>query len=205
MERPFPEINRVADLCWQDRKIVFEIQCSPMSEVEAKGRIKDYASIGFSVIWLLDDKRYNRKSLRPSEEFLRKNGAYYICIEQGLQSKCYDQFEVFSLGKRVARGPKMYIDPQDLRLKPDMQFNQDTFPRQIREISSPHYFCGDRVDKALRAQNNPHTACNLLKWLSLEIQLGKNSQKKHRIKIILDKYLIEPYLALLMRLLKQAR
>src|SRR5262249_26072126 len=31
MERPFPSILRIADLCWEAQKIVFEIQCSPIT------------------------------------------------------------------------------------------------------------------------------------------------------------------------------
>src|SRR5437879_13025188 len=38
MERAFPEIGRITDVCWEKRKIVFEIQCSPITEEKAKRR-----------------------------------------------------------------------------------------------------------------------------------------------------------------------
>ncbi|MBA3285957.1 MAG: hypothetical protein H0U27_12990, partial [Nitrosopumilus sp.] len=47
MERRFPEINRIADICWESKKIIFEIQCSPISVEEIQERNRDYQSAGF--------------------------------------------------------------------------------------------------------------------------------------------------------------
>src|SRR5438128_1692203 len=50
IERPFLTINRVADICWEKEKIVFEIQCSLIKPLEAEERIRDYRALGYEVV-----------------------------------------------------------------------------------------------------------------------------------------------------------
>jgi len=88
MERLFPSILRIADLCWEAEKIVFEIQCSPITIYEAERRRRDYWSEGFDLVWLLDDRLFNRKTLRVAEEPLRKRAGYFISLRRAV---VYDQ------------------------------------------------------------------------------------------------------------------
>jgi competence protein CoiA len=145
MERPFIEINRIADLCWESEKIVFEIQCSPISEKEAEMRTSDYRSIGYEVIWLLDDKHYNRRTLRPAERFLRRHNTYYLHIKQGLSSEYYDQFEVFTEKFRSKKGGRMPLNLQAPRKVPAVEFPEEHFPKQICELNCLRYFKGSRL------------------------------------------------------------
>jgi competence protein CoiA len=194
LERPFIQINRVADACWEREKIVFEVQCSPITEVEVEGRMRDYRSIGYDVVWLLDDKRYNKRVLRPAEGLLRSLGAYYICIQQGWSSECYDQFEVFAEGRRAKRGKRMKIDLQKIERTPKKNFNPDLFPKQIVQMNAPTYFHGSRMQRALQGH-----LLTMQYWRGLEIQLGIAKRRPNRFKI----WVVRPYLALLNCLIRR--
>lgn len=194
LERPFIKINRVADLCWENEKIVFEIQCSQLTEKEAEMRIRDYRSIGYETIWLLDDKRYNKRVIRPAEDYLRKRGAYYLSIRA---SKVYDQFEIYSEGRRVKRGKAMPVDLQKICRKPKKNFDPALFPKQILQLDAPQYFYCDRL---FRAHQN-HTLA-MLRWRALEIQVEEAARKPNPIRLWLRRYLICPYLQFLQFLLK---
>jgi competence protein CoiA len=142
IERPFERILRIADLCWEDKKIVFEIQCSPIEPYHVEKRMRDYAEEGYAVIWLLDDRLYNKKKMRISEPLVRSHGSYYFSLAKGL---VYDQFEVIHENERIARGPHLPID----MLKP---LKARHFPklRMFNERKSQNYFAGDLLDKTIR-------------------------------------------------------
>ncbi len=148
LERPFRDINRVADVLWEAEKIVFEIQCSPITEKEAASRISDYASQGYQVVWLLDDKRYNKKIARPAEELLRQRSAYYLKVRKNTDCQYYDQFEIFDSKKRIKKAKPSYIDLQHIRRRPSSL--PSNTPAQVSAISSTIYFLKDRTDRALR-------------------------------------------------------
>jgi competence protein CoiA len=193
LERPFIQISRIADVCLEKEKVIFEIQCSPMSEKEAAMRIRDYRSIGYEVIWLLDDKRYNRRVIRPAEEYLRRQGSYYLRIERGLSSTIYDQFELFWENKRVKRGKKMELNLQDIRRRPNVFFNQELFPKQIAELKNKIYLLSDRTDRALKGSS---LAMNY--WRHLEME-----QKRSKVKEWLQQNVIIPYLNWLQRVINR--
>ncbi|MBS0620361.1 MAG: hypothetical protein JSS61_02755 [Verrucomicrobia bacterium] len=119
IERPFPEIGRIADVAYPEKNIVFEVQCSPLSREEAEGRCKDYASIGFRVIWLLYDRRFNQKKLSAAEAYLRENGCYFVSPGHAI----YDQEEVIREGRRTYKGPPIPVIATDL-------------PREIKRYNS---------------------------------------------------------------------
>ncbi len=198
IERPFIEIGRVADICWEQEKIVFEVQCSSLTEKEAEMRISDYRSTGYEVVWLLDDKRYNRRVARPGEEYLRRHSAYYLSIQRGLNSKYYDQFEIFARGLRVKKGNPMPVDFRKIRLMPRKTFPENLFPKQIIQLSCIKYFHGDRLHRAL--QNHILTMQN---WRALEIHFAKTTPSK--LKQWLRRHIFAPYLAFLEKLIRQAR
>jgi competence protein CoiA len=195
LEKPFTKINRIADACLEKEKIVFEIQCSQLSEKEAERRIQDYRSIGYETVWLLDDKRYNKRVIRPAEEYLRKRNTYYITISR---SKTYDQFEACSLGRRIKRGKQMPVELQKVLRTPKKYFNPELFPKQIVELDSSLYFFGDRLSKAL--QDYPLT---MLQWRALEIQAGEEDRKPSRFIRWFRLYIEQPYASFLQRLLRR--
>jgi competence protein CoiA len=164
LEKPFLPINRVADACWEERKIVFEIQCSPITPAEAAQRMKDYTSQGYQVVWLLDDRRYNKKLLRPAEEFLRQHPTYYVNIKRELY---YDQFELFHEKQRWIKGRPLPLQLDQVQHRPTLSFTPDRYPQQICLLQSPLYFRGDRLHCAL------YQPKRMENWLELEKKIPK--------------------------------
>lgn len=190
LERSFIEVNRVADLCWEKEKIIFEIQCSPMTPGEALRRISDYRSVGYEVVWLLDDKRYNKRILRPAEEILRRHSCYYMAIRQNL---IYDQMEIFSFGLKVKKGKRFSINLQ--RLCPIAANFPENLPKQIEELipNCRLYFPGDRLHRAIQSASNPNIRATLDYWRLLEIEIGKQKKKSSYFSENIERNLIKPY------------
>lgn len=113
LEKPFPKINRIADVVWEEKKLIFEVQCSPISISEVKARNRDYGSVGYEVIWILHDKRYNRRYLTPAENFLRSGTALYTNIRTEVSGVIYDQDEYVSAYYRSSRGHRLVVDPRN--------------------------------------------------------------------------------------------
>lgn len=107
LEKPFPSIGRIADAVWEDKKIVFEVQSSPISIQEAHQRTADYTKAGYTVIWFLHDRKFNGWRAGPAELFFRKGLSFYINGKF-----IYDQKEVFRGPFRIFKGPPVLIDPR---------------------------------------------------------------------------------------------
>src|SRR5262249_33589089 len=90
LEYPFPSIGRIADVAWHPKKIVFEVQCSPITPHEVEARNRDYASIGYQVIWILHDVRYKQRWESAAEVFLRDHPHYYTNIDENGEGCVYD-------------------------------------------------------------------------------------------------------------------
>lgn len=194
LEKPFPQISRVADACWECRKIIFEIQCSPITEKEVEKRISDYRSVGYETIWLLDDKRYNKRLLRPAESFLRRQNTYYLCIKKAI---AYDQFEVFAAPRRVLKGKQLPLKLHKISPNPNKIFTPALTPKQILQLETRLYIEGDRLHSALK-----NHALTLLRWRSLELQIEQETRETPPWLRWLKKYVTRPYAALLEYLLK---
>lgn len=143
MERPFPSILRIADLCWEEKKLVLEIQCSPITPSEVERRKRDYAREGYDLVWLLDERLFNKKRLRIAEENLRRQSAYYFSLSRAC---VYDQFEVIAENLRLMRGPPLSID----LTRPHPTQGRNLPLRQLQERQSPWYFPGDLYDRSIR-------------------------------------------------------
>ena len=105
LEVPFKTIGRIADVVWEKEKIIFEVQCSPISFEEAKMRVLEYNSLGYHVIWILDDRVFNRRRIRKSEFFMRTHHSYFV---QGTDF-FYDQQEIIRGRVRSERKNKIPI------------------------------------------------------------------------------------------------
>jgi competence protein CoiA len=105
IECPFPTIGRIADVVWHPKKLIFEIQCSPIPLEEVQCRILDYNLAGYEVVWILHDKQFNKKNLSAAEHFLRNIPCYFTNIDKTGFGIVYDQFEVIKNYKRMFKGP----------------------------------------------------------------------------------------------------
>lgn len=151
MERAFPEIARIADVAWEKEKIVFEIQCSPISLKEAQERCYDYKKLGYTPIWILHIRRFNRRKISASENFLRKTGAYYTNFDEKGHGEITDQFEINKMHRRLFRGPPVRVDLSKPMPLPEIG---EDFPLAIKIRKHwPLSFYGDLFDRFLKQKN----------------------------------------------------
>jgi competence protein CoiA len=167
LEKPFPTIHRIGDLVWEKHKIVFEVQCSPISEKEANSRKIEYGALGYEIVWILDDKLFNQKQLRPAEKFLRSNLSYFVYYEKNI---FYDQLELFSNQRRIKKGAKEIISLAKIKKGPK-EIPSFPIPKQIQErlIKNSHYFGRDLIDQI----DNPQRKHILIFWKCLEKKESK--------------------------------
>lgn len=148
LEFPFPSINRIADVVWLSEKIIFEIQCSPITALEVEARNRDYAREGFQVVWILHDKRFNQNRLTAAELFLQDRPHYFTDIDIEGDGNIYDQFAIYHLGRRHVLLPALNIDiARPYRSKAAAA--QLSLASKRQELW-PVYFSGDLVDICLQ-------------------------------------------------------
>jgi hypothetical protein len=103
--------NHRADVYWQSEKIVFEVQCSPISLKEAKKRSKDFEDLNIHLVWILHQKTFNKIHMSPSEEYLVKNKTvFYTNISQNGEGIIFDQEHALCFDQRVVKSPPVEID-----------------------------------------------------------------------------------------------
>ena len=103
--------NRIADIAWLTKKLVIEVQCSPISLSEVKQRIEDYKKLGLKTIWILHQCSFNKKIATRAEFFLRTTQTcYFTNITGGGHGYIYDQKETFKARIRTYRSPHIPID-----------------------------------------------------------------------------------------------
>lgn len=144
MEHPFPQSGRIADVVWFTKSLIFEVQCSPLSRQEVLGREKDYAALGFSVVWILHDREFNGWRLSAAENTLLACHHYFTNIDAQGGGVIYDQYEVVREGIRLHRFPPLSIQI----LHPQVPFPRRHFPFSFLSprFSFPFYFQGDLLD-----------------------------------------------------------
>lgn len=111
LEHTFPEIHRIADVFWISQNIVFEIQCSLISEKEIQERNADYLSIGIQVVWILHLKKYNKHRLTAAEIILKNQPHYFTDINADGKGKFYDQAVWIEGGSRYFLLPLIAVTP----------------------------------------------------------------------------------------------
>lgn len=155
MECPFPEIKRIADVAWNSKKLVFEIQCSPISLEEVQCRMLDYVSIGYEVIWVLHDKQFNQKNLSAAESFLRNHPCYFTNIDETGYGIVYDQFEVLKDHQRLFKGPPLIVSLDLFARLPTMAPPDVALPQSVlrRFTNWKCYMQGDLLHRLLKEGN----------------------------------------------------
>lgn len=113
LEHRFPSINRIADVAWPAKKLIFEVQCSPLTKDECTARIKDYASLGYQVVWILHDRRYNQWRVSALERYLMglmDIPHYFTNIDHEGKGCIYDQWAFKDRGIRKSALPPLPVD-----------------------------------------------------------------------------------------------
>ena len=131
LEKPFPPIRRIADVAWEKEKIIFEIQCSSISEKEAKERELEYQSLGYKVVWILDDTKFNKRRLSYAEAWMRQRHCYFVNGSRFF----YDQSETIQDNLRTKRSRKIPIDLSNVSQKQTSLFPQiEKRKKTLKEI-----------------------------------------------------------------------
>ncbi len=126
IEQPFP--GHFADIAWEREMIIFEIQCSPIPIEVVVKRNNDYTQLGFSVVWILHQKTFNKKYVTKSEYFLRKNTCYYTNFTLTGRGYVYDQLEHFNKNIRIIKSSPLQVDiSKPFRKKTQLTFKGDKF------------------------------------------------------------------------------
>ncbi|KAF3362217.1 hypothetical protein PHSC3_001284 [Chlamydiales bacterium STE3] len=147
LEKRFTPINRIADVAWMEEKIIFEIQCSFIDDEEVLSRNNDYQTLGFDVIWILHDKRYNRACHSLAEKALYQHPHYFTNMNQSGKGIIYDQFEVIEKGLRKVRLAPLQVNLAVPMQKPENQLSLFPLPRRLTWAK---YFEGDLVALSLK-------------------------------------------------------
>lgn len=135
LEYRFQKINRIADVAWHDEKIVFEIQCSPMSAEEMQARYADYQKVGYRMVLILHDSRYNQWRLSSMELALQDHPHFYTNKNENGSGIIYDQWNYYEKGLRKKSLPPIPIDLSKPYMKEKLGFSGD-----IQSLSSEHSY-----------------------------------------------------------------
>ena len=146
LEHQFSNLHRIADVYWPQKKIVFEVQSTPITAMEIAKRERDYNSIGLEVIWILSDHLFNKFYVTPAEEILRTRSTYYTSIGFNKEGIFYDQFEVIYQKKRLFRLPPIEVQITRPRKMDPHHLTLPHIARE-RENHSKIFFYGDIYDR----------------------------------------------------------
>ncbi len=152
LEMRFPSINRIADVAWLSQKLVFEVQCSPISPLEIQERTFQYAKVGYQVVWIFHDQQFNRNRKSGAEGVCRKPYYYTNMTGEG-DGFIYDQM------KKKFKGVKYPID-----LSKPKRFSSGTL-----------YFQGDITDLQVLEKRKSFMLFNLY-FAFLHFFLEKSSK-----------------------------
>ncbi len=204
LEKRFPKINRIADVFWEQKKIVFEIQCSAISRTEVLERSQDYKSLGFEVIWILHDKRYNQKRITSAEVFLNSRLHYFTNINAAGEGVVYDQFSVLEKGVRLNHLKALPIDlnqPMQFPNRVDLKSKNLLGVVRRRLEGSTLYFSNDLVDLSFSDLQSEYIK------LAFEAEISyasKPSTVLSKLKFVFSHYILRPYQLLFQILLERA-
>lgn len=216
LECQFETIGRIADVAWHPKRLVYEIQCSPISAEEVMKRNENYASMGYQVVWIFHDERYNQHRLSAAEDFLRDQPHYFSDMNAEGEGKIYDQFSMIINGRRVRRLPILPIDPS---LPKFLKFpnvlkgmvNKLPFILHRRANMWPVFFSGDTIDSCINFEGQSSNHTDNQKELVLQLQELSSQQGRLPIvhlwknrKQLFQEYVLRPYLSLIKLILERA-
>lgn len=167
LECRFESIGRVADVAWHPQRLIFEIQCSPIGPEEILARNASYATLGYQVVWILHDARYNRYRLSAAEQALADHTHYFSDMDASGIGKIYDQLAVVERGRRKLRFDSIPVDPARPKMYPDALkmkrlFNPLPDPLRSRATNWPVALSGDFLFKYGESLENRNDADNLI-------------------------------------------
>lgn len=206
MEVSFSSIHRIADVAWFSEKIIFEIQCSPISAKEVLERNADYHKLGWQVIWVFHDQCYNQARLTAAEWVMQTAPHYFTNIDEEGNGIIYDQFQVIQKGGRTHRLDPLPVQIKEVRrLNPLIQNQNPSFFIRKRFKTWPYAFQGDLIDLSLSPNSDQDFKNYLQKIYLLETQYSLHTATlKEKISSFFKWVLIRPYQLCFQLLLERA-
>lgn len=204
LERRFPEIDRIADVVWLPQKIIFEVQCSPITAAEVEARNRDYQSLGYQVVWILHDSRYNQWRMTAAELALRNSPHYFTDMDFEGRGYIYDQLDLIHKGlrKRVLKPLPVKLE-NPLKSKP-LQMGHLPKALQARITYWPLYFSGDWVDSSQSALCADKIDEMLKLELDQSLHLTSPRSLIGAVKRGLYQFIVRPYQLIFQILLERA-
>jgi competence protein CoiA len=206
LEHRFPRINRIADVVWLPKKLVFEIQCSPITPSEILARNRDYLTEGFEVIWVLHDSRYNQQQLSEAEWALRHHSHYFTNMNAEGEGIFYDQLDYVEHNQRKYRLSKLPIDVTQCHISGEVITPiRDKQPSAVRQrlIDRPLFFSGDSID--LCVNEEARSSDYRQRAFEIEATLLHSTKRTaiERVKCFWHGYCLRPYQLCLQILLER--
>ncbi len=156
LEKHFSSIGRIADLAWDEEKLIFEVQCSPMTREEMLQRTNDYGSLGYQVVWILHERNYNKFRITHLEAGIAPIPHYYTDINPSGEGVIYDQWHLSSQGVRLKGLPRLSIDISRPSKLSCMDKSCGSTLADSRIASWKLHFKGDLIDLALNEPASPY-------------------------------------------------
>ncbi len=201
LEKQFKEINRIADVVWFSKKIIFEVQCSYISLEELKARNSDYLKLGFTVVWILHERQFNQSKLSAVELHLQTKIHYYTNMDALGVGGIYDMLRLFDRGREVFKTNHFPIKPGQI-LKSQTCMNHKFLPNLLlrkMELQS-FYFKGDLIDYC-----HSDLFCSTFFEKALSFRVNAEVMPfKHKLLHFADKLVFRPYRILFRMLLERA-
>jgi competence protein CoiA len=189
IECRFAAINRIADIAWIPQRLIFEVQCSPITAEEVDSRNRDYQSEGFQTVWILHDRRFKRYRASAAENLLTTSPCYFTNIDSRGEGMIYDQCAPIAKGIR-----KNHSMPLPVNIARPLPVPEQKTPYPYinnRQATWPLCFQGDLIT---RYHESP-SAWKFLEKAGTASSLRPDSQ-------ILRRFIVDPYLSVLHLLLK---
>ncbi|MBM3184555.1 MAG: hypothetical protein FJZ64_04550 [Chlamydiae bacterium] len=198
IEEYIPSVCRIADLLWEKEKIVFEIQCSSLEASEAKQRIIDYRKSGYEIVWLFDDRLFNKRLVRPAEELLRADSCYYFSFNRFGNSLIYDQFEIIIAKNRVRKSRPMNVNLMIPRKIPSLEWPSHLIEQIQKKLAHcQRFFQGDVIHKTILSAIYPSASQTLEKWFSIEQEMKKLHRPPGLLETVTKECVVYSYLDIL--------
>lgn len=146
LECRFPQVGRIADVAWHSERLIFEVQCSPISEKEVRERILDYQKCGYQVVWILHEKTFNQWKLCAAEDYLQKFPHYFTNMDCDGEGMIYDYYAGIYKGLR-----KKKLAPLLVQLNCPVRLNEKRRDAALPFLSNrlqawEFCFLGDLID-----------------------------------------------------------
>ncbi|MGA8164381.1 MAG: competence protein CoiA family protein [Waddliaceae bacterium] len=207
LEKIFPQIGRIADAVWEEKHLIFEVQCSGISGEEVKQRNEDYASLGYQVVWILHDKRFNRRKVTAAERALRTSPHYFTNMDAEGRGYFYDQVDVIVKGRRYRMHkpfPITLSQPKWINRK--KAISDRPIPTIVinRLEQWPLYFGRDLLDCCLSSNPALNDICRKAAAWEAERWSKKSKKRRGLFSQWFYRFIARPYLAAFQIFLEKA-